>query len=93
MRFALPACKFEGLHLCHRFFYDLMSLVETISLNVVKEEIEINRKKDPEGLHSRVPQKALQIASPTKDGPDSVKGSFLLIIDRFVTDLYSFLHQ
>ena len=74
MRFALPACKFEGLHLCHRFFYDLMSLVEAISLNVAKEEIKINCEKDPESLYSRVPQEALQIASPTKDGPFSVKG-------------------
>ena len=70
MRFVLPACKFEGLHLCHQFFYDLMSLVEAISLNVAKEEIRLNREKDPEGLHSRVPQKALQIASPTMDGPN-----------------------
>ena len=75
MRFALPACKFEGLHLCHRFFYDLMSLVEAISLNVAKEEIKKNLEKDLEGLHSRVPREALPIASPTKGGPDSVKGS------------------
>ena len=52
-----------------------MSLVEAISLNIAKEEIKINCEKDPESLYSRVPQKALQIASPTKDGPDSVKGS------------------
>ena len=74
MRFALPACKFEGLHLGHRFFYR-MNLVEAISLNAAKEEIKIDRKKDPEGLHSRVPQEALQIASPTKDGSNQVKGS------------------
>ena len=52
-----------------------MSLVEAISLNVAKEEIKINREKDPEGLHSRVPKESLQATSPTKDGPDSVKGS------------------
>ena len=75
MQFALPACKFKGLHLCHRFFYDLMSFVKAISLNAAKEEIKINREKDPEGLHSRVPKEALQATSPTKDGPDSVKGS------------------
>ena len=75
MRFALPACKFEGLHLCHRFFHDLTSLVEATSLNVAKEEIKINCEKDPEGLHSRVPQEALQIASLIEDGPDSVKTS------------------
>ena len=75
MRFALPACKFEELHLCHRFFYDLMSLVEAMSLNVTKEEIKIDCEKDPESLYSTVPQEALQIASPTKDGPYSVKGN------------------
>ena len=52
-----------------------MSFVEAISLNVAKEEIKINCEKDPEGLHSRVPQEALQIASLIKDGPDSVKRS------------------
>ena len=75
MRFASLTRKFEGLHLCHRFFYDLMSIVEAISLNVAKEEIKINCEKDPESLYSRVPQEALQIASPTKDGPYSVKGN------------------
>ena len=38
MRIVLPACKFEGLQLCHQFFYDLMSLLEAISLNVRGEE-------------------------------------------------------
>ena len=74
MRFALPACKFEGLHLCHRFFHDLMSLVEATSLNVAKEEMKINCEKDPEGLHSRVPQEALQKASPMNGGCGSIKG-------------------
>ena len=55
MRFALPACKFKGLHLCHRFSYDLMSFVEAISLDVAKEEIKINCEKDPEDLRFRVP--------------------------------------
>ena len=75
MRFALPACKFEGLHLCHRFFHDLMSLVEATSLNVAKEEIKINCEKDPEDLHFLVPQEALQIAFLIKDDTDSVKRS------------------
>ena len=75
MRFAYPACKFEGLCLCHRFFYDLMSFVEAISLYVAKEEIRINCEKDPEDLHFRVPQEALQIAFLIKDGNDSVKRS------------------
>ena len=52
-----------------------MSLVEATSLNVAKEETKIKCEKDPEGLHSRVPQEALQIASPAKDGPYSVKGN------------------
>ena len=39
MRFALPASKFKGLQLCHQFFYDLMSLLEAISLNVAKEKV------------------------------------------------------
>ena len=72
MRFAYPACKFKGLHLCHRFFYDLIILVEPISLNVAKEAIKINHEKDPKGLHSRVPHEALQIAPPTEHGPVSV---------------------
>ena len=75
MRFAYPASEFKGLHLCHRFFYDLMSFVEAISLNVAKEEIKINCEKDPEDLHFRVPQEALQIAFLIKDGTDSIKRS------------------
>ena len=39
MRFALPACIFEGLHLSHRFFYDLMSLLEAVGQNVAREEM------------------------------------------------------
>ena len=75
MRFALPACKFEGLHLYHRFFYDLMSLLEALSLNVAIEEIKKNREKDLASLHSRVSGEALQIASPTNGGPDPAKRS------------------
>ena len=59
MRFAYPACKFKGLHLCHRFVYDLMSFVEAISLNAATEEVKINCEKDPEDLHFRAPQEAL----------------------------------
>ena len=75
MRFALPACKFKGLHLCHRFFYDSMSFVEAVSLNVAKNKIRINCEKDPEDLHFIVPREALQIAFPIKDDIDSVKRS------------------
>ena len=37
MRFAWTACKFEGLHFCHQFFYDLMRLFGALSLNVMKK--------------------------------------------------------
>ena len=77
MPFALPACKFEGLQLCHQFFYDLMSLLEAIRLNVAKEKVKKNREKDLESLRSRKPQEAPQIASPTNGGPDSVTGNLL----------------
>ena len=52
MRFALPASKFEGLQLCHQFFYDLMSLLEAVGLNVTKEEVKENHEKDHESLVS-----------------------------------------
>ena len=46
MRFAWPAYKFEGLYFSHRFFYDLMSLLDAITLNVWEEEIKkFARKK------------------------------------------------
>ena len=45
MRFALPASKFEGLQLCHQFFYDLMNLLEALCLNVAKEEVKKISKK------------------------------------------------
>ena len=75
MQFALPACKFEGLQLGHQFFYDFMSLLEAISLNVAKEEVKKNYEKDLESLRSRDPRETLQIASPSNSGPDSVKGN------------------
>ena len=54
-----------------------MSLVEAISLNIAKEEIKINCEKDPESLYSRVPQEALQTASPMNGGCGSIKGGSL----------------
>ena len=60
MRFKLPACKFEGLQLCHQFFYDLMSLLEALSQSVVKEEVKKNREKDLESLRSRNLEKLYQ---------------------------------
>ena len=74
MRFAYTACKFEGLHLCHQFFYDLMSLFGALSLNVVKKRDQENGENGLEGHHPRIPRKALQIASLTNGGRDSVKG-------------------
>ena len=94
MRFALPACKFEGLQLCHQFFNDLMSLVEPISLNVAKEEMKINHEKDPEGLHSRVPHEALQITLPTKEGPVSViESSHQILMDLLLLCIYFYINE
>ena len=73
MRFAQTACKFEGLHLCHQFFYDLMSLFGSLSLNVAKKRDSVNDENGLEGHHPRKPQKALQIASLTNGDCDSVK--------------------
>ena len=39
MRFAQTACKFEGLHVSHRFFYDLMYLLVAMSINVAEKQI------------------------------------------------------
>ena len=68
MRFALPACKFEGLQLCHQFFYDLMSLLEAISLNVAKEEVKKIARKilkafAPENLEKLYKSLPLQMAA------------------------------
>ena len=75
MRFAVPACKFGGLHLCHQFFYDLMILLKTVSLNVAKEWTVKNCEKDMQSLYSLVTRTALQNVSETNVGSDSVKGS------------------
>ena len=47
MRFEQTACKFEGLHLCHEFFYDLLSLFGALSVNVVKKK---DQENDENGL-------------------------------------------
>ena len=75
MRFELPPSNFKGLQLDHQFFYDLMSLLEPISLNVANKGVKKNCEKDLESLPSRDPREALQIASPKIGGPDSVKGN------------------
>ena len=74
MRFAYTACKFEGLHFGHQFFYDLMSILVAMSVNVAEEEIKKDCEKDLETHYSRLHQEALRIAFPTNGGPDSVKG-------------------
>ena len=51
--------------------------MEAISSNAAKEEIKINRKKDPEGLHSRVPQEALQKAALMTGGCGKINGGSL----------------
>ena len=74
MRFALTACKFGGLYLSHQFCYDLVSLLEAISLNVGEKEMKKNCEKDHECLRPRVPREALRITSQTYGDTDSVKG-------------------
>ena len=73
MRFAQTARQFEGLHLCHQFFHDLMSLFGSLSPNVAKKRDQENGENGLEGHHPRKPQKALPITSPTNNGHDSVK--------------------
>ena len=73
MRFAWTACKFEGLHLCHQFFYDLLSLFGALSLNVIKKrDLEID-ENGLDGHYHTIPEKALQNTSPTNGGCGSVK--------------------
>ena len=78
MRFAQSACKFDRLHLCPLFFYDLWSLFGASSLNVAKDKK--NLENDKNGLelhHSRVPQEALQKATLMNGGCGSIKGAHL----------------
>ena len=79
MRFAQTACKFEGLHFSHRFFYDLMYLLVAMSVNVAGEEIKKRYEKDLKTYHSSIQREALQIVSPTNGGPDSAKKSSHLL--------------
>ena len=51
MRFAQTACKFEGLYFSHRFFYVLMYVLETISVNVAEKEVKKNCEKNMETHH------------------------------------------
>jgi len=37
LKVLLNACKFEGLYFSHRFFYDLMIVLEAMSLIAVRE--------------------------------------------------------
>ena len=48
MRFVQTACKFEGLHFSHHFFYDLMYLLVAMSVNVAEKEKKMwERSGDP----------------------------------------------
>ena len=73
MRFAWAACKFEGLHLCHQFFCDLLSLFGALCLNVVKKKGQENDENGLDGYYPRIPQKALQNPSLTNGRCGSVK--------------------
>ena len=57
MRFALPAFKFEGLHLFHHFFYDLMSPLEAISLNKGEKVMKKIAKKIMKSFTPEYPKK------------------------------------
>ena len=73
MRFAQTARKFEGLHLCHQFFNDLMSLFGAFSPNVAKEGDQKSGENGLEGHHPKMPQEVLQNASQTNGGCYSIK--------------------
>ena len=75
MRFAQTACKFEGLHFSHRFFYDLMYLLVAMSVNVAEKEIKKIVRKIWRPITPELHLEALQITSPTNGGPDLVKRS------------------
>ena len=90
MRLAQTACKFEGLYLCHQFFYDLMSLSGALSLNVVKKRDRENGENGLEGRHPRIPQEALQIASTTNVSRTSVKGGSNYILMALGTICFHF---
>ena len=70
MRFAQTACKFEGLHLCHLFFHDLVSLSVALSLNAANE----NGENGLERRHSRVHAEAPQNVSLMNSSCDLIKG-------------------
>ena len=73
MRFAQTARKFKGLHLCHQFFNDLMSLFGALSLNVAKERNQENGENGVVGHHPQNTLKSSNNHVPTIGGSDSVK--------------------
>ena len=75
MQFAQTACKFEGLHFNHRFFYDLMYLLVAMSVNVAekREKKIVGKIRGP--ITTELHLEALQITSPKNGGPDLVKRS------------------
>ena len=77
MRFAQTACKFDRLHLCPLFFYDLWSLFGALNQNVAKERNQENGQNGLEVGHSRVPQETSQKATMMNGGYGSIKGGSL----------------
>jgi len=75
MRFAQTACKFEGLHFSHQFFYDLMYLLVAMSVNIAEKEIKKIVRKIRRPITPELHLEALQITSPMNGGPDLVKRS------------------
>ena len=75
MQFAQTACKFEGLHFSHQFFYDLMYLLVAISVNVAEKATKKIVRKIWRPITLELHFEALEITSPTNGGPDLVKGS------------------
>ena len=69
MRFAQTACKFEGLHFSHRFFYDLMYLLAAMSVNLEEKEIKKDCVKNLETHHSKIKSSGSTNHIPNKCRP------------------------
>ena len=57
----VSACKFEGLLLCHQFFYGLSNLLEDISVNKAKEGIKKIAKKIWNAITPEYQEKVLKL--------------------------------
>ena len=76
MRIVLPACKFEGLQLCHQFFYDLMSLLEAISLNVADEKVKKIARKILKAFAPEILKKLHQSLHQQMAAPIQSQGTY-----------------